>query len=394
MFVYDEFVFELTHAELGEVATDGLVRAALETLVAELSRVEAHAAERRLAATAAIDALADGGLDGAGVTRVKARTSAKVAKKAAKTAAALEKMPRTRAKLARGEINEEHADAAADAAARVSPEAADGLAEQAATRPADLFAKETRSWANARERDAQKAERQARLHAAREVTTWTDADGMWCLLAKFDPDASQELRKALTRETDRLWRADGGRDGRPDDVRTPAQRRADALAALMLGGQTSGAAKRPHPKHMVAVRIDASRCSEDPTGVAEYVDGTPLSQPTLERIACGAEFVATVLGVSGETLWQGRRHRLATDAQWTNLIARDGGCFCCDAEPAHCQAHHIVPWEPPGRGPTDIDNLVLVCTRTHHLVHEQGYRLVWVDGKWTLAPPESEQRAA
>lgn len=394
MFAYTGVMFEQAHTELGEVTIDGVARAALENLVAELSRLESHAAERRLAATAAIDALDDGGLDGAGVTRVKARKSAKSAKKAAKTAAALEKMPKTRAKLAQGEINEEHADAAADAADRVSPEEADGLAEQAATRPADLFAKEARSWANARERDAQKAERAARLRAAREVTTWTDADGMWCLLAKFDPDTAHELRAALTREVDRLWRADGGRDGRPDEVRTPEQRRADALAALMLAPAQEGATKRPHPKHMVAVRVEASRCGADPTGVAEYVDGTPLSQATLERIACEAEFVATVFGAGGETLWQGRRHRLATEAQWANLIARDGGCFCCDAEPARCQAHHIVAWEPPGRGPTDIDNLVLVCMQTHHLLHEQGYRVVWVDGKWTLAPPAAGEQAA
>ena len=133
-------MFEVAHGELEAVKTEGLARAALELLVAELSRVEAHAAERRLAATAAIDALDDGGLGGADVTRVKAKKSAKGSKKAAKTAAALRRMPKTRAKLARGEINEEHADAAADAADRVSPEAADELADRAATRPADLFA--------------------------------------------------------------------------------------------------------------------------------------------------------------------------------------------------------------------------------------------------------------
>ena len=387
-------MFEMVHAELAEVTTDHLTRDALETLVAELAKVEAHAAERRLAATAAIDALDDGGLGGAEVNRVKGRKSSKRAKKAAKTAAALTQMPKTREKLAQGEINEEHAEAAADAADRVSPEAADDLADVAATRPADLFAKESRSWANAHERETERAERAARLRAAREVTTWTDADGMWCLLGKFDPDTAQELRAALTREVNRLWRADGGRDGRPDEVRTPEQRRADALAALMLASSGAGAAKRPHPKHMVAVRVDAGRCSADPSGVAEYVDGTPLSQATLERIACGAEFVATVFGAAGETLWQGRRHRLATEAQWANLIARDGGCFCCDAEPAHCQAHHIVPWEPPGRGPTDIDNLVLVCMQTHHLLHEQGFRVVWVDGKWSLAPPVAGEQAA
>jgi len=387
-------MFTAVHIELAEVATTGVSRERLETLVAELTKVESHAAERRLAATAAIDALADGGLDGADVIRVKARRSAKSAKKAARTAAALEKMPKMRASLALGEITEEHADAAADAATRVSPEEADELVDDAASRPADLFAKGARSWATAREREEEKASRQARLRAAREVSTWTDAEGMWCLFAKFDPEAGQELSKALQREGDRLWRDDGGRDGRPDEVRTPDQRRADALHGLVTQPAVTGAGKRPHPKHLVIVRADASRLSAEPTGRAEFVDGTPLPQATLERIACGAEFVGMVFGAAGESLWQGRRQRVATDAQWSNLIERDGGCFCCGADPAHCEAHHVVPWAPPMRGPTDIDNLALVCTPTHHLIHDQGYRVIWVDGKWTLAPPLRRLRAA
>ena len=35
------------------------------------------------------------------------------------------------------------------------------------------------------------------------------------------------------------------------------------------------------------------------------------------------------------------------------------------------QAHHVVWWEHGG--PTDLDNLVLVCTFHHKLVHEYGW---------------------
>ncbi len=388
-------MFTSIHTLLTGVITQDRTRQDLESLVGELAKVESHAVERRLAATAAIDALDDGGIDGVDVTRARARRSTRDAKKAAQTAKALDEMPETRAALARGEITEAHADAAADAAERVSPTEADALVGDAASRPADLFAKQARSWASAREREDEKADRQERQRAAREVSTWTDRDGMWCLLARFDPEAGQELKKVLGQATDRLWRADGGRDGRPDEVRTPEQRRADALHELVTRPASVGTGKRPHPKHQVGVRVDVSRCtSDDPTGMAEFIDGTPLPQSTLERIACGAEFIGMVFGADGETLWQGRGQRLATEAQWTNLIARDGGCFCCGADPANCAAHHILPWQPPGRGPTDIDNLVLTCTRTHHLIHDHGHRILWVDGKWTLAPPGEQRRAA
>jgi hypothetical protein len=35
------------------------------------------------------------------------------------------------------------------------------------------------------------------------------------------------------------------------------------------------------------------------------------------------------------------------------------------------QAHHIVWWDQGGR--TDLDNLLLVCTLHHKLVHEYGW---------------------
>ena len=83
-------MFTAVHTILAGVTTTDLARPALESLLGELAKVEAHAAERRLAVTAAIDGLDDGGIGGADVTRVKARRSAKSARKAAKTARAAE----------------------------------------------------------------------------------------------------------------------------------------------------------------------------------------------------------------------------------------------------------------------------------------------------------------
>jgi hypothetical protein len=38
------------------------------------------------------------------------------------------------------------------------------------------------------------------------------------------------------------------------------------------------------------------------------------------------------------------------------------------------QAHHILWWEKGGT--TDLDNLVLICSFHHRLVHEHGWSLV------------------
>ncbi len=393
-------MFTAVHRALEAVTARGKPRAELEAGIAALAKVEAHAVERRLALTAAIDNLSDGGIDGAGVTRSRARRSKKAAKKAAQTAEQLGKMPETRAALARGEINEEHADAAAAAAARTSPAEADiALAAKAKALPADMFAKQSQEWANAKERDHARRERHLRQRETREARTWSDADGMTCLFARFDPTTGSSVRKAFQAEIDRLWRADGGRDGTPDEVRTPDQRGADAIAALLTSSRVSDSGensgnRRPHPRFQVHIRLDASRCRTDhPNGLAELIDGTPLPQEVLERIACEAAFVGAVFAADGSVLWQGRSIRTATDAQWNALIHRDGGCVICAAEPSHCQAHHLDPWAPPTAGPTDIDNMALVCNTDHHLIHDHGHQLSRSDGEWQLRPRGSNHRS-
>jgi hypothetical protein len=71
----------------------------------------------------------------------------------------------------------------------------------------------------------------------------------------------------------------------------------------------------------------------------------------------------------------GRRHRTATDAQWAALrtVYRSCAWDGCDRPLNHCQAHHITEWNRGG--PTDLANLVPLCTHHHHLVHEGRWRI-------------------
>ena len=388
-------MFESAHEELRSLEPVGLSRAELESGFRALSRLESRVVERRLAYTAAIDDLDDGGLDGEGLTRSAGRRSKRAARTASRTASKLKKMPRIRDALATGRITEEHAVAAAGAAERTSPEEVDEeLSGSAAERPADLFAGSARRWAGAKERDGDAQARHERQRADRELRCWTDADGMRCIFGRFAPDDGAVFEKRLRAEIDRLWRLDGGRGGSPDEIRTSDQRASDALLGLVTAPMMS-TKKRPHPKYQVVVKVDASRLRlDDPEGTASVADGEPLPQSVLERICCDAEFLGAIYGRDGAVLWQGRRTRLATDDQWTQLIARDGGCIGCGASPEHCEAHHVVPFAPPTRGATDIDSLALLCSNDHHLVHEHGYTLApGVDG-WELRPPEKRRSTA
>jgi hypothetical protein len=57
------------------------------------------------------------------------------------------------------------------------------------------------------------------------------------------------------------------------------------------------------------------------------------------------------------------------------LLKRDRGCLFpgCGAR-AFLHAHHIRHWVKGG--PTDLDNLALLCSFHHRLVHEHGWNLV------------------
>ncbi|WP_182345813.1 HNH endonuclease signature motif containing protein [Tomitella gaofuii] len=98
------------------------------------------------------------------------------------------------------------------------------------------------------------------------------------------------------------------------------------------------------------------------------------------RLACDAAI--TPIGVDGRgmPLNVGRTRRLASRAQRRALAARDHGCAFprCDRPPAWCVAHHVWHWADGG--PTDLDNLVSLCTEHHRAVHHHGWTVV-IDGK-------------
>ena len=132
-----------------------------------------------------------------------------------------------------------------------------------------------------------------------------------------------------------------------------------------------------------------------------------LSQDALTRIACDADINLALLGPTGDLLYQGRTCRFPTVAQSRALVVRDRGCVFpgCDRPPSKCQAHHLLFWGD--LGPTDIDNLALVCGFHHMVIHDQHWQLGRLPvtaesayGGWTARSPRGlvvrhhRQRAA
>lgn len=381
---------------LREVDPQSMTRRQLEDLITGLCQLEAVSAERRLAAMAALDGLGDGGQPSSTVVRSRAKVSQKKATRSAATAQKLAAMPRTRKKLARGEITEEHADAAAAAAERVGdPDSADRALQPTIEAPADLFEKRSRAWADNNEPAQAKETRYRRQRRNRKVVFGTDkSDGSWSMYATTDTIEGTDLRKAIQAEADRLYRDDGGREGAADSGRSDDQRRLDALVNLVkrsAGLEARNRNKRPHPRHRGIVRIPVERYLGDTDVDATLLGQGPLPQAVVARIMCDAELSPLIVDAEGTPLWMGRAARTASDEQWLALIDRDQGCVVCGADPSYCEAHHIDYWEHGG--PTAITNLALLCTRHHHDLHEQDLELVGSDVGWILKPREKPRPA-
>lgn len=223
--------------------------------------------------------------------------------------------------------------------------------------------------------------------------------GRWLSDANYDPVTGAEIHAAIAAEIDARFHAGVYRT---DDGLTAAQRRAQCLHALITRGRNPSQTKHGEPRPSVSVDIDARTLAGIPiTDAADaatrrcaLADGTPIARTTAERLLCTCRLtaIATKLALDGTIEITGITDLLrdATPKQRKALRKRDGGCTFtgCHAPYEWCEAHHL--WQHELHGPTSIDNLTLLCSFHHHLVHEGGWHL-WrdqTDGRLHLRTPD------
>src|SRR5207302_9565191 len=83
----------------------------------------------------------------------------------------------------------------------------------------------------------------------------------------------------------------------------------------------------------------------------------------------------------------GHTHRLVQRQQRDALVARDRGCAFpgCDIAARWAEAHHIRPWHEGG--PTDLNNMLLVCRRHHRVLHGNDWSITMISGVPYFIPP-------
>jgi hypothetical protein len=332
----------------------------------------------------------------AGGTRSK-----KSASRASSRAGAVGKNPDLADDLAKGELGEEQLDAIAAASDASNGDAAvdQDLVDEVKAGSADEASKITSRWLEGRDDDNSTRSRYDRQRARRGVRfAYDPRSGCESMTTKGDREAIEELKRTLEAAAEELYKADGGRDvPMSKHRRTHTQRMFDALHQLLgtnqpaASGTSSGSAasasstRTASPvRSMLHVSITVDDTAATNIRAAMIGGNGYLPASVVERYGCSAMIGGTVFSQQGEILWFGRQRRHASPAQFAALIARDGGCVMCGAVPSRCEAHHVVPFNAPGKGRSNVDEMALVCADDHHWLHEQHLTLYW-----QLGPPDA-----
>jgi HNH endonuclease len=189
--------------------------------------------------------------------------------------------------------------------------------------------------------------------------TWGFYDEGRRFAAALDVPAAEGavFAKAIMRQVDRLPGAD----------RCIEARRADAL--MMMASAQVGADPDPDRATIVLHTTVQALAQGAP---AELEGGGVIDAPTLQRLGCHARVQSVMEDSRGNAFALGRMSREPSAAMVRQLRYRERDCqFPACAHRRFTNVHHIVHWARGGR--TDLENLVLICTYHHKLVHELGW---------------------
>src|SRR5712691_4776483 len=213
---------------------------------------------------------------------------------------------------------------------------------------------------------------QERLVEERSLRLSTAQDGCLLIMGVLDPVGGAVVRTAL----EPLAQPSGAHDDRSRE-----QRFADALVERVAGGM-------PGNLQVTATIETLKGLAGAAAGEMEF--SLPISSTSIQRLACDCSVTRVLLSQDSVTIDVGRSKRVISGGLSRALKARDGHCRWpgCERSASMCDGHHLVHWI--NGGPTDLDNLVLLCRRHHRMVHEGGWQLIKTEDQQvvTIAPTQ------
>jgi hypothetical protein len=304
--------------------------------------------------------------------------------------------------LESGRIGAEHVDVLANVTATVADEvkaellaAEAALLDAAVSKTPEQFARTCRDRIRRIERDqgiSRNRQQRRETFVSRKLNA---ATGMIEGRYAFHPELGNQIFNAIDKEVAAMI-AEGVRAGDPEFVGRTVDR--NRLAAEAIGRLLAAGHARIRPLEAdISMLIDAEVAA---TGrlhdgcVCETADGLPVPPETIRRLICYGRITPVILGQDGVPINVGRTLRHANRAQRRSLRAIYRTCAFdgCDMAFDRCEIHHVDRFELGG--PTDLSNLLPLCSRHHHLVHEGGWRLrLTPDRTLTITCPDGSAHA-
>ena len=294
--------------------------------------------------------------------------SAREARAYVRVAEALVELPAIRAAFARGELTLTKVRALTRVA---TPGSEERLLELAGLLTASQLERALRAFRRLRAEEARDA------HELEYVAYQWGEDGSLYLRARLPAEDGTVVVRALDAARERIRErrreeTSGEAIDLDEDFEPPRQPAVEALVEVAHAalGSSLAARERSH----VVVHVDALALATNGPGRSELEDGPALAPETARRLGCDAETVA-MLEHDGVLASVGRRRRTVPPKLRRLLEARDDrrcrwpGC----ERTRHLDAHHLEHWARGGE--TSVDNLVLLCSQHHRLVHEGGYAI-------------------
>jgi len=146
-------------------------------------------------------------------------------------------------------------------------------------------------------------------------------------------------------------------------------RQADAMVAMASSYLSGNAEKTRNSSddYLVTIHVDQS-------ALTNGIGRSSLPIESVKRLCCDGHAVILGEDENGEPLNIGRKTRTVPTAIKRALMARDKSCaFPGCHHTRFVDAHHIQHWSAGGE--TSLDNLMLLCSQHHKLVHEGGFTL-------------------
>ena len=213
------------------------------------------------------------------------------------------------------------------------------------------------------------------IDRSRFLHYWWMDDGRLGFEGAFPPEQGAVFAKAIDRAADRIPDIlEEDESTTPSDVSLDI-RRADALYAM---ASTRLAIDQDSDRATVVVHAELKTLANEGRG-CEIENGPAVHAETARRMSCDGRIEFVLHNELGEVVGIGRKDRNPPPHILRALRHRDRGCTFPGCESKRfLHAHHIHHWSQGG--PTDLDNLTLVCTFHHKLLHEYGWQVELIRG--------------